>query len=79
MTVPQQQDKVLAEYPPIGKYKIRLIEGARGKVLDIREFIQTDSFSGYTRRGVRLQYPADVEAFAKSLADVLASQPAPAR
>jgi hypothetical protein len=79
MANPQEQDKVLAEYPPIGKYKIRLIEGTKGKVLDVREFIQTDSFSGYTRRGVRLQYPADVEALAKSLADALASHPAPAR
>jgi hypothetical protein len=40
MAAPQQQDKFLAEFPPIGKYKVRLIEGTRGKVLDIRELTQ---------------------------------------
>lgn len=79
MADPQVKDKVLAEFPPIGKYKVRLIEGPRGKALDIREFIQTESFSGYTRRGVRLQYPADVEALAKSLADALTAHPEAAR
>ena len=79
MAAPQVQDKVLAEFPPVGKYKVRLIEGSRGKVLDVREHVQTDSFSGYTRRGVRLQYPADVEALMKSLADALAQHPISAR
>lgn len=79
MADPQVKDKVLAELPTVRKYKVRLIEGPKGKVLDIREHIQTASFSGYTRRGVRLEYPAEVEALAKSLADALALHPAPAR
>ncbi len=79
MSTPQVKDKVLAEFPPIGKYKLRLLEGPRGKVLDIREFVQTDSFSGFTRRGVRLHYPADVAVLAKSLAEALAPHPAPVR
>jgi hypothetical protein len=76
---PQEKDKVLAEFPSIRKYRVRLIEGSRGKVLDIREFVKTETFEGFTRRGVRLQYPTEAEALAKSVAAALAEKPVPTR
>lgn len=50
--------KILREFPRVGRYRVRLVENARdaGKhgVLDIREYLEAESFTGFTRRGIRL-------------------------
>jgi hypothetical protein len=50
-----REDTVIKAFPPIGKYRIRLLQDAKGnEALDIREYIEADSFEGFTRRGIRL-------------------------
>lgn len=48
--------KVLREFAPVGKYRVREIEPDEGApvVLDVREYIKTETFEGFTRRGIRL-------------------------
>lgn len=47
---------VLREFPPIGKYRVRVIreDGSLDTFLDIREYVDSEQFSGFTRRGIRL-------------------------
>ncbi|MBI4565113.1 MAG: hypothetical protein HY716_10520 [Planctomycetes bacterium] len=54
---------VVREFPPVGKYKVRLVRKAEGDsrlYLDIREYAQGSSFEGFTRRGIRLSLADDV-------------------
>jgi len=61
--------------------RIRVIEPAPGqpRVVDIREFIESSTFTGWTRRGIRL----DADAFsalvegAKAIHEALIAVPAP--
>ena len=78
MTVKQaRKEEVLREFPPVGKYRVRLLSGERAKqrVLDIREYVSSDSFEGFTRRGIRLSDRAQVEllrdVFSELLRDLL--------
>lgn len=66
---------VVKEFPPLGKYRVRILEHPKTheKVLDIREFVSTDSFSGYTRRGIRLSGKAQIDLLRDVLGDVLQS------
>lgn len=49
-------DVVLANLEGFGKYKVRVLEGAHGPTLDIREFVagEPGKFSGFTRKGIRI-------------------------
>jgi hypothetical protein len=48
-------DEILREFAPSGKYRIRLLTAKDGeRFLDIREYVSTEDFEGFTRRGVRL-------------------------
>lgn len=53
-----REEEVLREWPPLGKYRIRLLANSRNPagdpVLDIREYVSADSFEGFTRRGIRI-------------------------
>lgn len=57
------EDEVLKEFRPIGKYRIRLVRTQWGDALDIREFVNTDYFKGFTRRGVRIK-ESEIQTFA---------------
>jgi len=49
--------KTLREFPKLGRYRIRLLEHSRNagvSILDIREHLETEGFSGFTRRGIRI-------------------------
>jgi len=47
--------EVLREWPPIGRYRIRLIaRPGKETVLDIREYVEGESFEGFTRRGIAI-------------------------
>ena len=48
---------VVREFPDIGKYKVRLVQkSARDQrlILDIREYANSATYQGFTRRGVRI-------------------------
>ena len=61
-TQPLRED-VIREFPPLGKYRVRLVAHpkTREKTLDIREYISSETFEGFTRRGIRLSDRAQVE------------------
>ena len=50
----------LHEFPAVGKYRVRIVRDLESKApasLDIREFVNPargQTFSGFTRRGIRL-------------------------
>jgi len=48
------EDRVIREGAQLSKYKIRILETAKGNVLDVREYVDTDTFQGFTRKGIRL-------------------------
>ena len=46
----------------VGRYHVRRIKRSKDQlVLDIREHLESSNFSGYTRRGIALAIPGDVE------------------
>lgn len=47
-------DLVIRELAPIGGYRVRVVRSSSGPKLDIREYVQADTFEGFTKRGVRL-------------------------
>lgn len=47
-------DKVLVEYEPLGKYRVRVLESKGVEYLDVREYIEGQGFEGFTRRGIRI-------------------------
>ncbi|HEX7899106.1 MAG TPA: hypothetical protein VF950_15180 [Planctomycetota bacterium] len=68
------KDQVLKEFQPLGKYRIRLLAdparpGAE-PTLDIREYVSSQTFEGFTRRGIRLTARADLDALREVLLEV---------
>jgi hypothetical protein len=68
-----RKEEVLREFPPIGKYRIRLVSGAKPKerTLDVREYVSGETFEGFTRRGIRLSDRAQVELLRDVLSELL--------
>ena len=68
-------EEVLREFPPVGKYRVRLTKNPRRPLdppaLDIREYVHSESFEGFTRRGIRLSARADLEMLRDVLAEVI--------
>ena len=66
------KEEVIREFPPLGKYRVRLLEDSkRGRTLDIREFVSSESFEGFTRRGIRLIDRAQLDLLRDILKEVL--------
>lgn len=69
------REQVLREFNPLGKYRVRLLvdpgkAGAR-PTLDIREYVSTQTFEGFTRRGIRISAKAELDALREVLLEVL--------
>src|SRR5437867_3632777 len=62
---------VIREFPQMGKYRVRVIRSSAGPrasvALDIREYAKSESFEGFTRRGIRIGNLAE----ARQLTDAL--------
>ena len=69
------KEEVIREYPPLGKYRVRLLSNPRmpdaPSVLDIREYVAAESFEGFTRRGIRLGDRAQIDLLRDILTEVL--------
>ena len=66
-----KQDTVVQEFSRIGKYCIRLLDNGNGtQVLDCREYVSSEFFEGYTRRGIRLTVGQDTLALGTILAEL---------
>jgi hypothetical protein len=68
------KDQVLKEFPALGKYRIRLLvdpakPGAE-PTLDIREYVSSQSFEGFTRRGIRITAKSDMDTLREVLLEV---------
>lgn len=67
--------EVLREFPPIGKYRIRLLrDPSRPDAhpgLDIREYVHSDSFEGFTRRGILLVQRSEIDLLRDILGEIL--------
>lgn len=68
-------EAVVREFPPCSKYRVRLLENPKThqKVLDIREYVSSETFEGFTRRGIRLTDRASVDLLRDIFAEVLQS------
>ena len=68
-------EEILREFPPVGKYRIRLLQNpkrpAEAPSLDIREYIASDTFEGFTRRGIRINDRAQLDLLRDILKEVL--------
>ena len=51
---------VVKEFTDIGRYKVRIVKSGKDSdpVVDVREYIDSEGFTGFTRKGVRLQWDA---------------------
>lgn len=49
---------VIKEFTDISKYKVRIVRPSADKdpVVDIREYIETEKYKGFTRKGIRLPW-----------------------
>lgn len=69
------QEEVLREWPPIGKYRVRLLQNTRNPagdpILDIREYVSADTFEGFTRRGIRIADRAHLDVLRDMLTELL--------
>ncbi len=63
-------DNVVKEYANIGKYKVRLIQTNSHQAIDIREYVENEQFTGFTRRGVRIIVGADTIALQNILSEL---------
>jgi len=67
----QVRDEVLREFPPIGKYRIRVVKRKSATVLDIREYVSSNTFEGFTRRGVVIAQKAEADLLRDILVEVI--------
>ncbi len=77
---PALVEEVLTEFTPIGGYRIRLVRNKRPKatpILDIREYIKSESFEGFTRRRVRIVDAEQLDLFIKVLQEAKEMKPWP--
>ncbi len=62
---PLAKEEVVREFAPVGKYRIRLLQNPKKPgsepSLDIREYVSSDAFEGFTRRGIRLSDRAQMD------------------
>jgi hypothetical protein len=67
------KEEVIRELPPVSKYRVRVLLNPKtqARVLDIREFVSSESFEGFTRRGIRIANRAEVDALRDCLEEVL--------
>lgn len=67
---------VIREFPDIGKYKVRLVQKSSrdpSLILDVREYANSPTYQGFTRRGVRLSLEGEGQKL-KAVLDQLAAE-----
>jgi hypothetical protein len=69
------KEEVIREFPPLGKYRLRLVRNPRrpgeNPTLDIREYVSAETFEGFTRRGIRLGDRAQMDLLRDVLKEIL--------
>ena len=73
MATKSSQEDLVHEYPSIGKYRLRILKRGDGPAFaDCREWVQSETFEGFTRRGIRLTSAEQVNSLRDALADAIA-------
>lgn len=71
-------EEVVREFVPLGKYRVRLIRNQKKPqerpTLDIREYVSTETFEGFTRRGVRLAERAQLLILRETIDTILGQE-----
>ena len=69
------KEEVLKEFPLLGEYRIRFIRSPKrpseAPGLDIREYISSETFERFTRRGIRLGERAQMDLLEDVLKEIL--------
>lgn len=47
-------EEVIAELGDIDRYRLRKLKTKTGAIYDLREYVESDTFTGFTKKGVRL-------------------------
>lgn len=81
MPVILKRQTILKEYRMVGRYKVRLIQPDvttqdKRVFLDVREYLNSETFQGFTRRGAQFAGLAEVEALLDVLLEVRADMKA---
>jgi hypothetical protein len=63
----------------VANYRIRIIDNQGIAAFDIRQYIESPNFTGWTRRGLRIWCREDVENLQDILTEVLESDELPTR
>lgn len=68
----ETHDDVVKEYPMIeDRYRVRVIAGRKGRTaLDIREYVKSDTYEGFTRKGIRIRSQKSIEQLLKALGGI---------
>ncbi len=66
----KHEDDVVKEFPKVGKYRVRLLRMKQGLALDIREWVETPKFTGFSRRGIRIIDITGIDELFDSLKEV---------
>lgn len=71
------KETVLKEFPPVRKYRTRIVKNPQKflPILDVREYVSTESFEGFTRRGVRLESGNEIDLMIEILKEARTSWP----
>lgn len=68
-------EEVVREFAPLGKYRVRLVRNPKRPdalpTLDIREYVSTERFEGFTRRGIRIGDRAQLDLLRDELKEIL--------
>lgn len=66
-------EEVVREFPRVGKYRVRLVVNTRTKAraLDVREYVSSQTFEGFTRRGIRVGTRGEADLLKALLATVV--------
>ena len=68
-----KQEVTVREFPRVGRYRVRLRRSGRtGRThLELREYLETSGFSGFTQRGVSVCTQRQAAELAETLKQVL--------
>jgi hypothetical protein len=65
---------LLREFPGFGRCRVRLVRSSGSPrartVLDVREYAKSETFEGFTRRGIRIASLAEARALREALAAI---------
>ncbi|MHC4606491.1 MAG: hypothetical protein ACYTAF_06105 [Planctomycetota bacterium] len=70
------REEIVHEYPAVGRYRVRVVRGTSARnggvtTLDVREYVVSDTFEGFTRRGIRLGATDQINRLRDCLADAV--------